>query len=128
VRCRGFTQWRRPVCSPCEREGPVSNGRVHVRDGSFAFGGGQTGRCVAAWPLQEIGLLRGCCARITHPFTTSVYLHCPPWCNTIARLLSSIRLPLRAPVCMLYNKHDWQHQYRVKAKLQRAASRPSSRS
>jgi len=42
----------------------------------------------------------------THP-------HCPHYCNTVARLLSSIRLPLRTLVCMLYTI-----QYcRVKAKL-----------
>ena len=30
------------------------------------------------------------------------HLHCPPRCNTIARLLSSIRPPLLPPVCMPY--------------------------
>jgi len=38
-------------------------------------------------------LLRGFCARINHPFILRYHLHCPPWCNTIARLLASIRPP-----------------------------------
>jgi len=54
------------------------------------------------WPLQDIRLLRGCCARINHPFTPPAHLHCPPWCNTIAQSLNSIRLPFRPLVCMLY--------------------------
>jgi len=57
-------------------------------------------RRVMSWPSQDIGLLRGSCARIIiycppHP-------HCPHYCNTIARLLGSIRLSLRTLVCMLY--------------------------
>ena len=28
-----------------------------------------------------------------HPFIPPAHLHCPPWCNTCARLLGSIRLP-----------------------------------
>jgi len=44
----------------------------------------------ALWPLQDILLLRGFCARINHSFTPPAHLHCPPWCNTIARLLGSI--------------------------------------
>ena len=54
------------------------------------------------WLSQDIRLLRGCRARNNHPFTTPSHLHCPSWCNTIARLLGSIRLPFRPPVCMLY--------------------------
>jgi len=37
------------------------------------------------WPLQDIRLLRGYCARINHSFTPPAHPHCPPWCNTIAR-------------------------------------------
>jgi len=51
---------------------------------------------------QDIILFRCFCARINHPFIFRAHLHCPPWCNTIARLLGSIRSPLRPPVCMLY--------------------------
>jgi len=43
----------------------------------------------ASWPLQ---------LRANHPFVAPPHLHCPPWCNSIARLL----LPLRPPVCMPY--------------------------
>ena len=53
---------------------------------------------VNEWPLQDIRLFLGCCARINHPFFPLAHLHCPPWCNTIARLLDSIRLPFRPPV------------------------------
>jgi len=56
------------------------------------------------WPLQDIRLLRDCCARINHPFIHPAHLHCPPWCNTIARLLGSIRLPFRPPMCMLIHR------------------------
>jgi len=34
-------------------------------------------------------------------------VHWPPWCDTIARLLDSIRLPFRSPVCMLYTTQYW---------------------
>jgi len=54
------------------------------------------------WPIQDIRLRRDCCARIDHPFIPPARLHCPPWCNTIARLLDSIRVPFRPRVCMLY--------------------------
>jgi len=57
---------------------------------------------------QDILVLRGYCARINNPFTPPAHLlHCPPWCNTIARLLGSIRLPLRTPVRMLYIVQYW---------------------
>jgi len=35
------------------------------------------------------------------------HLHCPPWCNTIAQSLDSIRLPFQATVCMLYTTQYW---------------------
>jgi len=60
---------------------------------------------VAPWALQDNCLLRGCCVRIDHSFTPPAHLHCPPWCNTIARLLGSIRLSHRSPVCLLYTIH-----------------------
>ena len=59
------------------------------------------------WPLQDVPLLRGWCARINHPFFPPAHLHRPPWCNTIARLLDSIRLPFRPPVCMLCTIQYW---------------------
>jgi len=54
------------------------------------------------WPLQDIRVLRGCCTQINPSFIPPAYLHCPPRCNTIARLLDSIQLPFRATVCILY--------------------------
>jgi len=61
----------------------------------------------ASWSLQDIRLLRGCCARINHPCIPPARLHCPPWCHTVARLLGNIRLPFRPPVCMLYTIQYW---------------------
>jgi len=55
-----------------------------------------------SWPLQDILLHRGFRARINHPFIPRCHLHCPSWCNTIARLLGSIRPPRRPPVYMPY--------------------------
>jgi len=67
----------------------------------------QVGRVMEMyWPSQDIRLLRGCCARINHLFTPPANLHCPPWCNTIARLLDSIRLHFRPPVCIRYSIQD----------------------
>jgi len=62
---------------------------------------------VTLWPLQDIRLLRGYCARINYPFIPPAHLHCPPWSNTIARLLDSIRLSFQPPVCMLYTIYYW---------------------
>jgi len=59
------------------------------------------------WPLQEIRLRRGCCARINYPFIPPVHPHCPPWCNIFTRLLDSIRLFFRSPVRMLYTIQYW---------------------
>ena len=59
------------------------------------------------WPLRDIRLLRGCCARINHPFIPRTHLHCPPWCNTISRFMGSIRPLLRHPVCIPYTIHYW---------------------
>jgi len=57
------------------------------------------------WPLQDILLLRGFCARINHPSIAPSYLHCPHYCNTIARLLRNIRRPSDPPfVC--HTKHN----------------------
>jgi len=43
------------------------------------------------WPLQDIvSLLRIFCARINHVFTAPSHLHCPHYCNAIARLLCNI--------------------------------------
>ena len=59
------------------------------------------------WSSQDICLRRGCSSRINHPFILPAHLHRPPWGNTIARLLGSIRLPFRPPVFMLYTIEYW---------------------
>jgi len=40
-------------------------------------------------------------------FIPRAHLHCPPWCNIIARLLDGVRLPFRPPVSMLYTIQYW---------------------
>ena len=55
------------------------------------------------WPLRDIRLLRGDCARINHPFILPAHLHGPPWYNTIARLLPQYKTPL--PTAPLYAIH-----------------------
>jgi len=62
------------------------------------------GNSTLAWPSQDIRLPRGCCARIHHPCTPPAHLHRPPWCNTMARLLDSIRLPF--PTSRLYATYN----------------------
>jgi len=49
------------------------------------------------WLLQEIVLLLVVCARINRPFLFSARLHCPHFCNAIARLLGNIRPPPTPP-------------------------------
>jgi len=56
-------------------------------------------------PLQDIVVLRGFCARINHLFIASSHLHCPHYCNTIARLLRNIRRPLGLP-CVCYTPYN----------------------
>ena len=36
---------------------------------------------VLSWTLHDVRLIRGCCARINHPFISPADLHCPPCCN-----------------------------------------------
>jgi len=61
-------------------------------------------------------LLRGFCARINHPFIAPSHLHCPHYCNTMARLLRNIRRPTDPPfVC---------HIARTIARLLRNIRRP----
>jgi len=69
-------------------------------DESLAIAGG-------ALALQDFVLLRGCCARIDHPFNTPSHLHRPHYCNTTARLLRNIRPPLRTLLCMPYTIQYW---------------------
>jgi len=52
---------------------------------------------VVPWPLQDMVLLRGFCARIHHPFIAPSHLHCPHDCTTIARLWRNIRRPPDPP-------------------------------
>jgi len=85
-----------PFCKVSKLERAWSPSRVHPR---LLLGDLGLTRATR-WPLQDIRLLRGYCARINHHVIPPAHLHCPPWCNTIARLLDSVRLPFRPPVCM----------------------------
>ena len=55
------------------------------------------------WPLQDIRLPQSVCARANHPFLTPPHLHCPHYCNIIARRLRNIRPP---PTTFLYAIHN----------------------
>ena len=44
------------------------------------------------------------------------HLHCPHFCNTVARLLPKIRRHPQPPFCMSYTIQYWLWQYLVKAK------------
>jgi len=57
------------------------------------------------WPLQDIVLLRGVCARINHPCIAHSHLYCPHYCNTIARLLRNIRR-LSDPPCVCHTPYN----------------------
>ena len=46
--------------------------------------------CPQNWPLQDILLRRGICARIKHPYLPPAHLHWPLCRHTIARPLGSI--------------------------------------
>ena len=64
---------------------------------------GGTLTAVVSWPLQDSVLLRSFCARINHSFIAHSHLHCPHYCNAIARLLRNIRRP---PTPHLYAMHN----------------------
>ena len=78
-------------------------------------GGGGVRRILLAFTRYSF-TSRLLCTKQLYPFLPPAYLHCPPWCNTIARLLDSIRFPFQPPVCLLYTIQYWQSQYLVKAK------------
>jgi len=46
------------------------------------------------WPLQDIRLLQSFNARANHPLLAPPHLHCPHYCNAIARRLRNTRSPL----------------------------------
>jgi len=58
---------------------------------------------LAHWPLQDIVLLRGFCARIMHLCIAPFHLHCPHYCNSIARLLRNIRRPPDSPFVAIHH-------------------------
>jgi len=60
---------------------------------------------LAVWPLQDIVLLRSFCARINHSFIAHSHLHCPHYCNAIARLLRNIRSPPDPPLVCRAHYH-----------------------
>jgi len=47
------------------------------------------------------------------------HLHCPHFCNTVARLLPKIRRPPQPPFCLSYTVRYWLWQYLVKANTNR---------
>jgi len=94
---------------------------LHLRSGGLGLGLGYICVCVyiymhmyiykymvgpllhlrsGGWPLQDIVVLLGFCARINHPSIALSNLHSPHYCNTIARLSRKIRrLPDTPCVC-----------------------------
>jgi len=67
------------------------------------------------WPLQDIVVLWGSCARINPLWLLPPHPHCPHlqcYRTTIARY----RTPHRPCFCMPYTMQYWSWQYRVKAK------------
>jgi len=54
-------------------------------------------------------------------FIAPSHLHCPHYCNTIARLLRKIRRPPDPPFVCYKIIQYWKWQYRVKANLRFAA-------
>jgi len=60
---------------------------------------------IADWPLQDIVLFRSFCARINHSFIAHSHLHCPHYCNAIARLLRNIQRPPDPPFVCHAQKH-----------------------
>jgi len=60
--------------------------------------------CALTWTLQDILLHQGFCVQINHRFIALPYLHCPHYCNIVARLLRNVRPPPN-PFCMAYIHH-----------------------
>jgi len=70
------------------------------------------------WPLQDIFLLNGLCARINnmlckHP---SVWAPHPPTPSS-PTLLRNILFPPDPPCIAIYILQDWEWQYLIKAKV-----------
>jgi len=59
------------------------------------------------WPLQEIVLLRGFCARIHHSIIASSHLHCPHYCKNYSTSIAQYTTPPRPPLCMPYTTQYW---------------------
>jgi len=79
-------------------EGGTVRGSTCKSDRSFVLVGKHYPSACAAWPLQNIVLLLVACARVNRPVILPARLHCPHWCNTIARLSGNIRPPLGLPL------------------------------
>jgi len=128
--CRGTgtsgsvsTRWARPSRWACWRSAAAPLGTAvpgapscsHARRSSAppntGGGGGHEHPLLPCSPLQDIGLLRGFCARINHPCVAPSHLHCPHYCNTMANYTT----PPRPPLCMPCTIQYWGWQYRVKA-------------
>jgi len=71
----------------------------------------------ATWPIQDIVLLLGFCARInTILCAPTLCLGTPPH-PVIARTIVQYNVSPRPPVIAIYTTQYWHLQYRVKAKL-----------
>jgi len=57
------------------------------------------------WPLQDSVSLRSFRARVNHPFKPPSHLHCPDYCNAIARPLRNIRRPPDPP-CVCHTSYN----------------------
>ena len=77
----------------------------------------------SAWPLPDIVLPRGFCARIDHPFIAFATCIAHTVAILYATLLRNSRLPFRPPGFMPYIIQYWAWQYRVKAKSQLGTER-----
>jgi len=71
---------------------------------------------LVVWPLQDSVSLRSFCTRANHHFLAPPHLHCPHYCNVIARDCA-IYDPPQSPFCVPYTMQNWYLQYHVKANL-----------
>jgi len=87
--------------------GVNGGGSDGTAEAAAAAEGARLGLTPSGWPLLDIRLFETVVHESTILSPPPAHLHCLPWCNTIARLLDSIRLAFRPPVCMLYIIQYW---------------------
>jgi len=78
----------------------------YVRLDNFHRGGGVTPHA-RAWPLQDIVLLQGSCARINHPCTPPRPPALPTLVQNLCTNIGKYMTLLRSPLCMLYTMQYW---------------------